>query len=542
MPFILEITLVNLYGSIIDADRFRKERNFARMNQLESCSSVENPDLLVTTTQSNPKTQSNWFIKWMDYHNYTWRQLIVPVVTFGVMIFHIIKDFIYLSFPLDLKPETMEYSDPTLEVLTRYYLGDILKNFNNNYLTHLIGMILLLNQVIIMLVSLYSLYIDARLNGKFYHKINILQLELNSVFMFAGTIRDWRDFIGFCWRHRCDFESYNAKLVFEASKHFTKSIEHLSRIDRLIYYNQIDFSFCYHKSPVKLIEEHELNRIDKVATLMAPRKGFCPTPKYRLDPRDLLLVLILGYTAIISLFFVILLITPCFILIIIGPVDSGSSISEYLNNIVAASNSYIMVQSVEAILVTICTANNVLHVIFFVYANTVYQSRSRRVNRLLDIQCKLLISYRRKFVRELSNRLVKYQYDQYIDEIFWLEYNRMEENFVPFIISPSLVQEFNDNLRHILALSNVLEGELLDMRTFFHVYMNLYVLSGALVISLGPKVFDSAANGKEVLIVVTLYLAAIVPLLYTLILAATVESAVSIIYNPKIHSVNHIHS
>lgn len=503
--YFLDITVLNLYVSLLDAERLRRNRRLDEVSYPET-----------------NKVRST-FAKWKKHNNHSWKNFLIPLITFICLLMFTFKAIIYLSFPQDRDPKTMEYLDPTLKFFQSIYLTDILYKFKGSENLHRLSLILFLNQIMTIVYAIRQQFEDARCNYDRYRKINILQVDVESSSSYAGTLRDWYNFMVFGLTHKCDLRSPEAREYFEASKRLSASVKDSDRIERLIFFNQIDFSHCFKGTNIRIVNEEEAKCPN---SLFGPRKAFNPTPPWRLDPTQLTVALILGFFGGIVLIVFTLIAIFSLVFSLLEPTEYyDRPIDFWINmfgNLFKFRNFMLVL---ESIMICICTSNNVLHVSIFAYANVSLYSRIARVRNLFEVERGIHREYQKWLARsidiEIGENGCSINQDVYEKQI-----ESVKSKFLQRADDRS-IENMNENLRFLLNLIEVLKFELNDMRSFFTVYMNLYICFGTIGFALAPNVLTTSQASKEWFLMLSMYVATLVPISAVLIFAATIDSSVS---------------
>lgn len=506
--YFLDITVLNLYVSLLDAERLRRNRS---------------SDEVSPYYPGTNKVRST-FAKWKKLNNHSWKSFLIPLITFICLLLFTFKAIIYLSFPQDRDPKTMEYLDPTLKFFQRIYLTDILYKFKGSENLHRLSFILFINQIMTIVFAIRQQFEDARCNYDRYRKINILQVDVESSSSYAGTLKDWFNFLVFGLTHKCDLRSPEAREYFEASKRLSASVKDSDRLERLIFFNQIDFSHCFKETNIRIANEKEARRSPN--SLFGPRKAFNPTPPWRLDPTQLTVALILSFcggmiliifTSIAILSIVISLLEPteCYDRPIDFWIDTFGNLFKFRN--------FILV--LESIMICICTSNNVLHVSIFAYANVSLYSRIGRVRNLFEVERGIHREYQKLLARSIDIEIAESGCSLNQD-VYEKQIESAKSKFLQRADDRS-IENMNGNLRFLLNLIEVLKFELNDMRSFFTVYMNMYICFGTIGFALAPNVFTTSQASKEWFLMLSMYVATLIPISAVLIFAATIDSSVS---------------
>lgn len=208
-------------------------------------------------------------IKWMlEYNHNGLMQLIIFTLNVSYLAIQTITCFLYSTFPTDRHSITHEYISPWLRYADKFALTDFIHEFDpkgryNRILGMLAGQCLILR-----LRAFYSRLKTAKANRYRYKDVNIVEIEYAYADEFRLTQHEaLRSTFG-VFGHECNTQNLLSGTARKRTLEFNRKIRCLNRIDRLYYYNQIDFNDCsrdvdafsgYHKQ-IKGIDDGSLTR------------------------------------------------------------------------------------------------------------------------------------------------------------------------------------------------------------------------------------------------------------------------------------------
>lgn len=524
MPFIIDVVYVNLHVNLIDTNRFVRERLEAQGRLVEDID-----EKAVSSRKPYSENNEGSISIWLRHNDNHWKKLLGPLIILFFIVQHVIKDLIVIASPQDRDPKTNQYLDPLLNYMNSIYLGDFVYNYKLSLYLHILGMLLLTNQTLTIFTSWRKNLKEARDNVDRYTRINIIQTEVNTCGGYTGTLSGWWNFVLSNLTHKCDLTSQEAQDAFKRSKELSRYTADLHHLDKMIFYNHIDFSLCYKNQMIRCLEVKEKVPDDIGSVLFRPRGWTMQEPIYRMDSDNLAWIVISG----VSLGLFSIFITVASIYSILASIIDDNNLEPNSYKLASIYNFFKQISNpqklnlfIEAIFVCASTANNAIHIALFAFANSVYRSRTRRVHQLFQLQMEKQISYRKAFTRSFY----KFINDHGPIPNTILYANLIEDFRAKYVlanISQSDIETFNDDLRHLVFLIDVVQREFIDIRHSLSDYMNMYVLFGALAISIFPRIISISCEFKEWLLIGCMYMASLIPLIYTLVLGASIEMAVS---------------
>lgn len=510
--FVVDFTIINLYVSFIQQDRFQRESRERRSQIIgnHNYSYEKVPKASLKREKVSLLEKFRWML---EYNCIRSSQLLLFTMSTFVIIQSLFKSIVFLSADRD-----NESWQVWIRYLESIYFCDILRNFKRYKLLHRLRGIVLMSHLVTKIISVKNLIKESELNRYEYKKISSIQIDVGLLTKFSGTFKDWWNLLRECCWHKCDLESREAQQYQRYLKRLNQSTKSLDRVDRIYYFNLIDFSPCFRKQPIFLRPDNggsSFKRYNSKKGLFTLPDAHVPIPNYRIDPKHFFWFLLIAVDGVIG----IILIPVSTVGIVwyseIKPLgfDIQDS-STYLNTLIAVFSSLQTLFNLsECLLLVVLLAIDAAHVGLIGYSGLVFRSRGDRVNNLLRILIKKFRSYQRNFLDLRSNNLQSYDHEKI---------NNLKSS-IGFVE----IENFNEDLSFILDMIDILRIELEDLKKFFTVHLNLYAIYGAIGIAYSVAAMSQPNSIEELIFGSTVGAASCFPLLFSVFLGALSEDVVS---------------
>lgn len=459
--FLFLASHVNLSLETIQHDRFSRERRLAQEENFKEIPETDNEGIFSCSRSeqdlylpSKNKTRKFKFISsiknlckdvylMLEYNQNTFMHFILACLFTNGIIHHIIKSIIYSTFSTERDFSTHEYQDPVLKFLESYYYRDYFDKFQKSRAFNRLITLILTHYLILRLRYFYLRFEGSKLNRNKYQKLNIVQLNMSYAneleTNFSGLFKMIIEFS----QHQCDFKSAHIIKWTNSMKNLTKRLRNHKKIDRLYYFNQIDFNHCYRNH--KLINLDKYSRFDgennnikfsiidffkkKFSFRVARARNFISKPTDRVDPRHLVWLIIVYYVAI--LLGGLIVVTSTIALTYAEFEAAGLDFNDLSGTIGKASNEYhkrpgLLINIFEGFSLLVIIAINIFDNALITYSAVLAHSRADKVKRLLLNELNFRQSKLEKFCLILSN----YQQLSTMDEYKIMNCLNSGENYI----------------------------------------------------------------------------------------------------------------
>lgn len=553
----------------IQHDRFRRERLRLR-SRYDPQQEAETSSQSSTCGSSRTGPLSN--LRWMmTYNRNTWRFCLVILLHISYLTIQIVKCMSYSVLSNDRDSESDEYKNPTLRFLDSHYLLDPFRNCNRSRQLNTVMSLLFLQFLILRLRCLYMRYENAQVNRYQYKRINIVQLHMAIVGKFEATFSEWFKFFRFCLSSKCDHNSESAIKQLLLMKKLNHRLSSASKIDRVYYYNQIDFDACYEyryltreaSKPVKrdgLIMSGAKRVLQIFAVRQSDAKAYVALPFYRSEPIDFFILFVAYVGGVFAMEFCSLYYLShiwCRELVAISHGLEEPSFRSALYLFTSHPKS--MIRLLDNFCSCWLIAVNVFDNAVLAYSSMLCHSRVNKVTKLLKTLVSFHRSHLENFCSFLDQRNLKEQFkvnsglyshqlkseDFFSDRStplpasieWWSFENLVADKHVSehasavadygATVDQSSLIEYNSDLLYLIDLVHVVETELNDLKSFFTFYLNLNILFGAIGSALTFAVIIDSRVRDDLIISGIVSFVNLVPLINALFMAATSEGSVS---------------
>lgn len=283
-PFLLFSYVINFSVDIIQNDRFKYERRIYRENLLRlkkiqngrksSIFNLVNKDNLTTLIENKQQNDHHQYLSETLYNkstlfitNFIWmfKHHKIGLVHFLISLIHIMwiiifmtKCLLYSILPTDRDLITNEYLDSTLNYLESIYIVDMLHKYDKQNLVKRVLALAYLQYLILRLLLFFGRYNSAKLNKNYYKRINVVQLDWSYMSSLKSNFFGWIRFLFHEGsQHDCKIDETLDDKKGKSIKQFQNDLNHLCKIDRLYYYNQIDFNLCFENISIKSVHKYK---------------------------------------------------------------------------------------------------------------------------------------------------------------------------------------------------------------------------------------------------------------------------------------------
>lgn len=322
---------VNLSTDIIRRDRFHCERSPSGGGQQITNYSINNNNVYDNNCMESSETSRsfNLFreIAWLlSYNQNGIPYMMVAILHLFVILFGLSFQLIYSFLPFDRDPITQQYTN---SILMQMESLNLISFFEQCHLFNKINAVHLMQNLVSLLRNIHQKVKNSRLNRYKYKRVNIVQIDMAYAHEIVGNLSGWTKFLMTLGRHDCNIGASLRTRRGQAMKRLSQNVKKLTRIDRLYYFNQIEFNQCYEHLNIHLDSansqpvEPKCTWSDYLFCLNLPgRRAFIPEPAHRMDPRELCVMCYLVICG--SLTEACLLITAIFIYLDLGGITLES--------------------------------------------------------------------------------------------------------------------------------------------------------------------------------------------------------------------------
>lgn len=270
---------INCSLSFVDYERFKKERVEAQLidamtikqqRQYIRQKNCAEKELFDKNSQQN-KGFFNDLLWMLEYNHNGFMQLVVCIIHALLLAGQVVTSFLYTLFPTDQDPITGDFINPVLRYAEHIFICDFVYKFDiKGHYNILIGWTAL-HYLVLRMRAFVSRFQKAKHNRYKYLDLNIVEFETAP----ANEIRvpHWEAlrllFSIPLFDHKCPEDTSLSGKSRERNLEFNRKVRGLSKIDKLYYYNQIDFSKCYEGYNVQAFEEYGrvVDKIDRENTM-----------------------------------------------------------------------------------------------------------------------------------------------------------------------------------------------------------------------------------------------------------------------------------
>lgn len=573
------INNVNGTVSFVDFQRFNRERREVLMFNSKSYEEQEQQRQQVAEKQRlEEKNRKKGFFNdllWMlEYNQNGFMQLIICLVHILLLVSQVITSFLYISLPTDQDPVTGELINPVLRYAEYLYMTSFVHKIDLDGRYNLLIGLSTLQFLIIRLRALILRFKKAKTNRYQYKDLNIIEFD-------AGYGNEARyshlELIKVFWdafkNHECaenDLLSNckTRKEIFE----FNRKVRCLSKIDKIYYYNQIDFNRCftcsdmlelYHRR-VSQVNSELLNGKKSVSWFqycfrvnLPGKTSFVSAPEHKIHIEPAAIFMYTCY--IIGLSFMLI-------------VDAFLCTTATLASIEYQDWSRYSIYGRSFILLKVN-----LTIVFIIasvwdggllaYCSTLLLSRSRKIVNLLKNEL-LFLNFHLKRMTDIYD---EYNYSQNIRKRIYsksttsfIEYKKRFDEYERPIDSEGLIRKynmsefnrrqttndsdeelhkliqdygkrirevelikFNENIGYLLDLVEVIQMEFNDLKRSFTFLLDLYIIFGTLGSSVTLSIILSFEGLSSICFTILGTFFCCITMMFSLIIGASGEASVS---------------
>lgn len=434
---------INCSVSFVQCERFRFERGEvqAKTRQLDGGKDEDEEEEEDEEEQQRLEEKVNHKkglfndILWMlEYNQNGFMQLVICFVHLYLLISQVITSFLYISLPTNQDPITGKFVNPTLRIARYFSIIDFIHKFDVNGRYNLLIGLVSSQFLILRLRAFKMLFKKAKVNRYQYRDMNIIDMEIAYASEFRSSqLTCMKKALGSYFNHECLAANALSGEARKATLEFNKKVRGLNRIDKIYYYNQIDFKDCfenvenvyafeeYHKkieeidrkllfnksfetNQVKFDErrlkkERSIGWFKYLLCVNLPNKiHFNAVPEYRTDlvPDGLILYLMFFFGTIISFVFMLLLIITVTLTAIKYQNWDGQSIVGSTFALLKTSTTHLLfvLNSYDCALLAYCSI--------------LLSSRSNKIIKLLEKELKLYSLH----LKRVSDIYKEYQFEE----------------------------------------------------------------------------------------------------------------------------------
>lgn len=257
MTFI--ISNINWSTNFVQYQRFKRERseiiekvaNNEPMSEARQesaiCSICKDKSSKKGARKLRPKQEKGFIndVKWMlEYNQNGLMQLIIYIINISYIAIQTITCFLYSTFPTNRHPITQEFINPWLRYADKFALTDFIHEFDPKGRYNRILGILACQCLILRLRAFYSRLKTAKANRYRYKEINIVEIEYAYAEEHRLSQRKALSSSLGAFGHKCNTQNSLSGRARKRTLEFNRKVRCLDKIDRLYYYNQIDFNDC----------------------------------------------------------------------------------------------------------------------------------------------------------------------------------------------------------------------------------------------------------------------------------------------------------
>lgn len=512
--WLITLFIWNLFITCVGNDRLIRERNLNRNRQISSISQDENQ-------LRNPKkrrSKLNSFELVARVHGFSRWQIIIPILNAFFLLYCTLRSITF-----------MYYSHTWIEMIKGKYefmryigFSDNLSSFKRNKMMHLVLLNCFIHQLMAKTFAFANMIKLARQNEHTYRRINIAQLDFVYIFSINSTIRGWIAFMRQNITYKLDYRSPESIRSFNKMKLHFENTRYLDKLDRMYYYNPINFNECYDESQIKV--DTTIKGLD---TLVMPIRPFLPKPHHRLDPGTMIILFLFLATCMFALvtvpFFSYLSIIQSHFADIGLDIIDPSTWLPTLRSISNSSQSIVIVFSSSGIIIMI--GINITHFFLLIISVCIFKSRSMKVEVWLRKQVEIYRDCHRVFIL-ITDKKVQLNDLDIMKDISGQKFSMMRSAFKVQLNNLQL-RIYNDDIKFLVDLIEILRVEFEDFRKFFAIYINLYFVFGTFGCIISSAMAIQPDSWCEIVLSTTLCMAVVTPLVVSLIAGSIVEISVS---------------
>lgn len=521
-------------------------------------------------------------VLWMlEYHKNGLMQLIMYSAHVFLLALQVFTCTLYTSFPTARDPVTHEFTSRWLRYAENFGATDYIHKFDSKGRYNRMLGVLACQCLILRLRAFFSRLKTAKNNRYRYEDINIVDLEFGYASEIRCKLLNGLRYLSALVHHDCFVGSSLSGQTRRETLEFNRKVRCLSKMDKIYYYNQIDFNTCFVGRPLyadyyQKIEEIDRNHLKGQFDSYKPRPtwttylfsinlpnkiSYVALPEHRVDlaPHGMLL-----YALYIT--------STAFALTVACVICSAMSYISFL--------TWNKVSKFALVACLFRTNITILLIILNVYdsgllalCSVLFLSRSRKIVTLfeneielyryhlkklsmIDGNNQLLIDFKKQvlnmpcistgFKRRLEGLNISFgeekssikrsnfefsfmrEHDSF--ETTDQTYNQNQIDELIAIYKKSLkrteIVRFNENIRYLLDLVEVLQYELNDHKRFFTLLLDVNVIFGTLGCSISLGVLMEVPNYIGAYVAVLAGLSYLLPMIFSLSIGASSEAAV----------------
>lgn len=580
---------INFSIDTIKQDRFVRERGFRKLTELEAgreiderSSTHDDADHNHNDNEDNQEsncltTISRWPLKlvralcWtLEYNQLRGWDFMAFFLNVTVLSIRTCMNFVHLSRDTIARDqETGEYLDPTLRFMESIYLIDQLDKTDQSGLLHQLSCLILVSLILQRFSALAHRIRGANLNRDKYAKLNVIQLNFSYYLALRSSLAG-------CWRIFCYGAMHECRRKFalrdgRATRfgQMHRKLNGLNKIDKLYYFNQLNFNDCY----------RSLNRDLK---LEPDARFFLARPSHRSDPTSLSLLLFVYFGG--SLFIVLATILNTSALIwpdleACGCDPSRPFETKWFRRCFADTRFVAVL--LQMVIVNVLIGLNCTDLFNLIQSSMTEVSRSSMVRGMLDVEVKIHRSYLRLFIRYLTEnnlailadtrhaRPTRYDNCPLEDLKYWIDiqptaisqrkpldsnlsscrstisrtraktkstitykdYRCLIHDFRSAnFIDQSELEQFNHNIEYVTNLIGLLQSEQTDLKSHFTWNLNLSILSGTLGLSLAFTLLVQSKSIPYMIVCINFSITLLVTLAISLFMGAASERGFKLLH------------
>lgn len=531
----------------IDPERFKKERREARMKQLTANNPIlDDAEKVYEEFSLNFSNSLESIIRIFKLKRWN---MFWMLLNLSFVLYDIYKCFIFGVFDSTRNSETQRYENPILRAYEGYVLYDIMRPLIHSKQCNRVMFVIHLSQLFVKFYMNRNIIKSEIINRHQYTRVNSVQFPIIYMCNITNTPRDWIKFIRLALKHKCDYHSLEAEKQILKMEKLNSLTRKMSKLDRYYYYNHFDFTHCYKDIPLYV---YRLNCGPTIASCDFARNvplaaGYIPKPLAAMDPIEMVFLLFVSVIAMIGLGLVSLL-----VFIIITWLNCTYSLTLTIGNAI-----YTPIYVSLLIYVLICNLANISPLMVITGA---YVSHSRRLCHLLEDlhqqiereYIPLVISQHDKYQTKSPTRRNRRQ-----NQLSW-SLPQVERPISGYMQSSGFTLDSNDviqskgdnnvsrsidhiipvhfialrlkyaqKLKHLLDLIEVLRVELDDVKEIMTSYINIYCVSGTIMLALSISILQDSERFTDRILILIMNMIIMLPIVYSLTIGAVSEYMVS---------------
>lgn len=551
---------LNLSTDILQHARFRRERRQSR-----NCLPSTKLDDHTRPNGSKPSPLSGRLSHLLRYHDNGFLCLLFTILRLSANILGLISQSMYCFLPLDRDPLTDDYLNPMLRTMERMFIYNYFDQchiFNKLFALHLLQTMLMYSRNVHLKIK------NSQINRFKYEEVNIVQVDIAFAHEIYSNLRGWFSIMLSLGQHECRTRSYLQSERGKAMKSLSEKLKKSDKIDRLYYYNQIEFDDCYKSWDIhvrtqsqetgKSRDNQDFRWYDHLLYFNLPgRRMFAPEPGHRMDPIEMSILLIF-YVA--GTAFVL-------ILVVIGYLSyfslcEASHVKSRLLTVLIGNSLFfvpIAMNSFDCGLVCFCSLlrqsrarklTNMLATEMEAYRSLVevFWLTVGKYNEQTSCRGESNLNFLAEHSRARQDCGPKYNStstDYHVCSLICIRNNHeASRSSVPDQIEHSLLedsidnfkrhigerrlQEINSNISYLLNILSVLQNEHSDLRKNFTNYLNMNLIFSIPCLAFSFTVITTLASSlAEIYLALVLACVSSIPMVICMFLGATSERSVS---------------